>query len=175
MLYYYVSIPNGMEFYCGQGGFTRHRSSVSIPNGMEFYQISHLLTQGVESFNSPTGWNSTQKTQTTKAKPIVSIPNGMEFYGSHRSWCALFRHVSIPNGMEFYACEKRYLAPKKSFNSQRDGILQLNKRSYLGPLLMFQVPTGWNSTLPFRYIQPSEWVSIPNGMEFYRARRSAEF
>ena len=55
----------------------------------------------------------------------------------------------------------------QSFNSQRDGILrrgtsQAGKRGQA-----FQFPTGWNSTILCLAFCVDDYVSIPNGMEFY--------
>ena len=147
---------------------TKQKSKVSIPNGMEFYSLIVAPVDRCASFNSqrdgilpeelkkalidpscfnsqrdgilrmkllekirksmfqfPTGWNSTREMEKEAANDEVSIPNGMEFY-------------VIENGL--------IKANKKSFNSQRDGIL----RNYI----CFLDIGDWN-------------VSIPNGMEFY--------
>ena len=69
--------------------------------------------------------------------------------------------------MEFYAVLPPINTPKKSFNSQRDGILLLLrvKKDFR---IAFQFPTGWNSTvLPAARKFKDLAVSIPNGMEFY--------
>ena len=55
------------------------------------------------------------------------------------------------------------------FNSQRDGILPLLIAD-LHAIKRFQFPTGWNSTRFFRGLRWNSFVSIPNGMEFYRSR-----
>ena len=125
VLYWQVSIPNGMEFYPSRvsclvkilAGFNSQRDGilpilrsyyfsstlVSIPNGMEFYYFSIYRLLFL---------------------PNVSIPNGMEFYTSsetliwsfspmfqfptgwnstlHSAQAIPFWRVSIPNGMEFY-------------------------------------------------------------------------
>jgi len=56
---------------------------------------------------------------------LVSIPNGMEFYFFCSTAGVKMRFVSIPNGMEFYSIAVKLLFPWDSFNSQRDGILQM--------------------------------------------------
>ena len=62
------------------------------------------------------------------------------------AYCSCEVVVSIPNGMEFYLKAILYEAGDRiCFNSQRDGILL--KHSYIGAFrMMFQFPTGWNST-----------------------------
>ena len=53
---------------------------VSIPNGMEFY-CGRLVHEYVkDTFQFPTGWNSTSSFLPLFNPFIVSIPNGMEFY-----------------------------------------------------------------------------------------------
>ena len=120
--------------------------------------------------------------------------------------------VSIPNGMEFYPRRKNLQIYNPGFNSQRDGILHLRKWKELRKgivsipngmefyiadthiileLLLFQFPTGWNSTnlwvfcfmlgldsfnsqrdgillKGFLLLGVLSDVSIPNGMEFYQ-------
>ena len=77
---------------------------VSIPNGMEFY-ATKLLTKIVSLvFQFPTGWNSTRYAHGDDERE---------------------REVSIPNGMEFYDFPSFSPLKISSFNSQRDGILQL--------------------------------------------------
>ena len=103
---------------------------------MEFYRCHYAYRQSyVQEFQFPTGWNST-------------------FVYFDRNLLSL--SVSIPNGMEFYLkALKKEKKWKKSFNSQRDGILL----SYYADLYLkfgFQFPTGWNSTariLPFFYVE----------------------
>ena len=167
-----VSIPNGMEFYAFSTFSVCPFSWVSIPNGMEFYlEADGILISG-NLFQFPTGWNSTRHlTGTPEISAKVSIPNGMEFYAALTTfWLSVFA-VSIPNGMEFYKSKKSKKKRNLSFNSQRDGILRFRGFTMLLNELLFQFPTGWNSTRSrFRY-----WwaycVSIPNGMEFYRNSR----
>ena len=122
----FVSIPNGMEFYC-VGLSLICLITRSIPNGMEFY------------FTLP-----------TPPQPMmaVSIPNGMEFYVARP--CLIHRGLqglnSQRDGILLYVA---YPAPAYdgSFNSQRDGILRgeavLNTSWFAGS----QFPTGWNFTL----------------------------
>ena len=123
---------------------------ISIPNGMEFYTLRRYLWPHSQRFNSqrdgilpliliifpfkihifvsiPNGmefylWRFKASLQSLR----VSIPNGMEFYSADE--CARVRivKVSIPNGMEFYAIDTKLL---------RHAVL-------------FQFPTGWNSTGP---------------------------
>ena len=56
----FVSIPNGMEFYASQRVHHIRGKTVSIPNGMEFYGVREFIAAGLEKFQFPTGWNSTQ-------------------------------------------------------------------------------------------------------------------
>ena len=173
MLYYYVSIPNGMEFYCGQGGFTRHRSSVSIPNGMEFYKslsgdlplyicfnsqrdgilllIYIIAATILRCFNSQRDGILPISNRFFLNRYIVSIPNGMEFYSLN-----LFKRLTIA------IC----------FNSQRDGILLRDGFISCDLIAEFQFPTGWNSTQSSAHLWLARSVSIPNGMEFYFISRS---
>ena len=97
---------------------------VSIPNGMEFYSIRPSLWLLLAEFQFPTGWNSTQKTQTTKAKPIVSIPNGMEFYNDKIAIINENIEFQFPTGWN------------STFNLYHSG----------NDSKVFQFPTGWNST-----------------------------
>ena len=95
-----VSIPNGMEFYFRLFDFAARWCCVSIPNGMEFYVFKTALLYSSNSFQFPTGWNSTYKNSIN---------------------ALLRKHVSIPNGMEFYNNTPEKMGG--GFNSQRDGIL----------------------------------------------------
>ena len=103
----------------------------------------------------------------------VSIPNGMEFYKKAGMLCRMLSTVSIPNGMEFYrSLSIANISIGYCFNSQRDGILpQLIHCEYIYRIL-FQFPTGWNSTLWCFRRKPQDYVSIPNGMEFYAAKNT---
>ena len=69
---------------------------------MEFYLIKpQEKTYQDETFQFPTGWNSTEI-------EYITMP--------------MF-DVSIPNGMEFYITKEQKSKNNTSFNSQRDGIL----------------------------------------------------
>ena len=72
----------------------------------------------------------------------------MEFYARQNAQLQWNMNVSIPNRMEFYAASKgvNFASAKKSFNSQRDGILRYS------PIFRKKI---------------EKIVSIPNGMEFY--------
>ena len=112
----------------------------------------------------------------------------MEFYNYDRrrgSWIK----VSIPNGMEFYAFQTAGIWPRKSFNSQRDGILLTYAwysavswsrfNSQRDGILLYaakreaKAVEGFNSQrdgilLKMIVVSVSlSFVSIPNGMEFY--------
>ena len=103
----------------------------------------------------------------TERSATVSIPNGMEFYLQRYLKGAGVWDVSIPNGMEFYKFKAKCMADLKSFNSQRDGILQSSVFNSLALAKVFQFPTGWNSTQSSKECLFLYHVSIPNGMEFY--------
>ena len=120
---------------------------------------------------------------------LVSIPNGIGILP-----CADFeilqqRLFQFPTGLEFYTASVRATASSAArFNSQRDGILHYPLRAYpflilvsipngmefyalSSPFalwfLLFQFPTGWNSTFKVSFLYRTKLVSIPNGMEFY--------
>ena len=102
---------------------------------------------------------------------LVSIPNGMEFYEMSERYKRLLNSVSIPNGMEFYQnSEFMQRIDMSSFNSQRDGILQIAWQSKAC------IDARFNSQrdgILRRYsgkIAGHDTVSIPNGMEFYGLR-----
>ena len=148
LLRHRVSIPNGMEFYENYN-FVNMKITfmVSIPNGMEFYTevFSDMRSQG-NRFNS-------QRDGILQRKCTADISD--------------LRRVSIPNGMEFYIYMCCKYLPIARFNSQRDGILQTAVEA-VKLELMFQFPTGWNSTDISSAIIDILSVSIPNGMEFYQ-------
>ena len=77
-----------------------------------------------------------------------------------------FPSVSIPNGMEFYTIGTIYLGGADSFNSQRDGILLVSDVVGELVLLLFQFPTGWNSTLiqKFRFGLKASFNSQRDGI-----------
>jgi len=100
---FFVSIPNGMEFYLRFCLRKAHILAVSIPNGMEFYKNFSGNSNPARQFQFPTGWNST--------RPCEKRPP---------RWQA----VSIPNGMEFYVLPRYRNLSCRGFNSQRDGILR---------------------------------------------------
>ena len=81
----------------------------------------------------------------------VSIPNGMEFYDAKPQDKNYPKSVSIPNGMEFYFGSSAKSSDQNCFNSQRDGILP-SKKELKGSYLLFQFPTGWNSTMEITFL-----------------------
>ena len=122
-------------------------------------------------------------------RTTVSIPNGMEFYDWGNEAKELKIQVSIPNGMEFYCRREFYqyhlklfqfptgwnstntliwsLPSIACFNSQRDGILQKNLRRANGDLFV-SIPNGMEFYKFLNYFAYFDGdVSIPNGMEFY--------
>ena len=62
-----------------------YRFFVSIPNGMEFYPFFDCVARHFWKFQFPTGWNSTHAAPFRDRSERVSIPNGMEFYGGEPS------------------------------------------------------------------------------------------
>ena len=143
-------------------------------------------------FQFPTGWNSTQLSRCVRFLfERVSIPNGMEFYCESPEKKALLRAFQFPTGWNSTFCSSspapdlRFQFPtgwnstkllvwqrdnENCFNSQRDGILPCIKSPSM-PLELFQFPTGWNSTRVCPWGAAPIFVSIPNGMEFYRGGR----
>ena len=95
-----VSIPNGMEFYSHKA-LLYLSVPVSIPNGMEFYVFKTSLLYSSNSFQFPTGWNSTKNKQGE-----VQASRG---FNSQRDGILPFGEIG-------------YRLTKSSFNSQRDGI-----------------------------------------------------
>ena len=102
-VFFFVSIPNGMEFYSSRffgrlyiESFNSQRDGilpnlsalismelkrVSIPNGMEFYGAVLRIGAGVrQSFNSQRDGILLSLIRPISLREIVSIPNGMEFY-----------------------------------------------------------------------------------------------
>ena len=129
MLKLYVSIPNGMEFY-KIGSFIPLLVNCFNSQRDGILPRTHSIASSTFMFQFPTGWNSTVRHFVLIIAPVVSIPNGMEFYRNDKTLSQSHRKVSIPNGMEFYS-----LTP-----------------SNLDKPLLFQFPTGWNSTLLRRQI-----------------------
>ena len=157
-----------MEFYKNFFHLTLPFLSVSIPNGMEFYCALPQIDALLKLFQFPTGWNSTKTFKIFILSPCqFQFPTGMEFYKTSKKsnsqdflfqfptgWNSTFlkkrpthtKNVSIPNGMEFYVFKKETYPHEKRFNSQRDGILLCFCCLYYSTSLLFQFPTGWNST-----------------------------
>ena len=79
--------------------------------------------------------------------------------------------VSIPNGMEFYIVRNtrnlRYLLFQFPTGWNSTKIMGLLEKTEVE----FQFPTGWNSTKINYLIRKSNVVSIPNGMEFYKIQK----
>ena len=55
----YVSIPNGMEFYCKILGNLHTEPEFQFPTGWNSTRSACDQTSGREEFQFPTGWNST--------------------------------------------------------------------------------------------------------------------
>ena len=157
---------NGMEFYPNtlssneiSGCFNSQRDGILL----SIKRIFHLTVL----FQFPTGWNSTLRLWTARARICVSIPNGMEFYlkisyrvlmtkcfnsqrdgilRSRYARCLCFDDVSIPNGMKFYVlCSLGNLC--LLLVSIPNGMkFYAGSYALLIRDLEFQFPTGWNST-----------------------------
>jgi len=135
-----------MEFYQKSLKNLQSYPLVSIPNGMEFYSGLCSVWLCFLRFNSQRdGILQNVVKEATKMLLLVSIPNGMEFYLSFPHQVLAFYSVSIPNGMEFYPTIFSISSSKRSFNSQRDGILP-KIIFWNDDTRGFQFPTGWNST-----------------------------
>ena len=141
-------------------------------------------------FQFPTGWNSTlPNPQACKSYDSFNSQRDgiLQFVDLRRSWNSLrfnsqrdgILHyqsiwslklyvVSIPNGMEFYYMEVYHYARVHKFQFPT-GWNSTSKAVNPSHILMFQFPTGWNSTKRAYQSQQRNTVSIPNGMEFYRA------
>ena len=168
----WVSIPNGMEFYTTPAHkyipsvcFNSQRDGI-LPGAVE-PELSKLTR-----FQFPTGWNST-----VAANSTFSISSR---FNSQRD--GILHQQRHRQGVHF-----------GGFNSQRDGILLDLKFFGRTAEVVFQFPTGWNSTFLRKLRRPrarrfnsqrdgilltcfyalylSIIVSIPNGMEFYRATK----
>ena len=120
-----VSIPNGMKFYHSISSVTFLKNPVSIPNGMKFYRGVMCCIFFMWTFQFPTGWNSTSF--------LAAIAAPKASFNSQRDEI-LLRHCNYPV----------VLSPR--FNSQRDEILRL-PREKDKEWVVFQFPTGWNSTV----------------------------
>ena len=146
------------------------------------------------AFQFPTGWNSTMNPYLLTLK--------ISCFNSQRDGILLINPISQVILMSFNSQRDGILLKiaiedeeiSKSFNSQRDGILHLPNTREVGAKTRFnsqrdgilqkvvftkvrdfdgfQFPTGWNSTVCYRFPAVVAFaVSIPNGMEFYRARK----
>ena len=91
---------------------------------MEFYYDEYIAPIINAVFQFPTGWNSTKNSEVNNGILRVSIPNGMEFYRT-----ILWLRLGLAR-----------------FNSQRDGILRNLRVLVRAVVVLFQFPTGWNST-----------------------------
>ena len=122
----------------------------------------------LRTFQFPTGWNSTRDCwNEAKESEIVSIPNGMEFY---KNWKYPIEQKDSFNSQRDGILQielKTIDIGIAGFNSQRDGILHLQAVKVDRHSSKFQFPTGWNSTYAECVKALLKNVSIPNGMEFY--------
>ena len=158
-----------MEFYSVCGTFLAPFSTCFNSQRDGILPTASKSTAALKSFQFPTGWNSTQKSDYILVNVKFQFPTGWNSTITHiiavnifvfqfptgwnstsiSNYIDSFAYVSIPNGMEFYASQNVALSDKFCFNSQRDGILH---------------------SLLVLFISPKA-VSIPNGMEFYVLRR----
>ena len=141
---------------------------VSIPNGMEFYaKVEALEKENAERFNSQRDGILPFKWIFWLWSFVVSIPNGMEFYVERKQNQASGSAFQFPTGWNStnYSLKRGELLVR--FNSQRDGILPDEDDAYWINFIKFLFPSGWNSTLLARVFLFPNYVSIPNGMEFY--------
>ena len=113
---------------------------------MEFYVLTPSWSLSHRSFQFPTGWNSTRTAKLMASRSLVSIPNGMEFYSIRPSLWLLLAEFQFPTGWNSTQFNLIYFTIIASFNSQRDGILRLQKTPNFTCKSQFQFPTGWNST-----------------------------
>ena len=140
---------------------------VSIPNGMEFYRGNLVDVFATVEFQFPTGWNSTIIDPNSSADDVCfnSQRDGILLEPMSREVAEKIRFNSQRDGILLF----RYFAlgVPSSFNSQRDGILlnfisdffwklpvSIPNGMEFYPLAfascsiasLFQFPTGWNST-----------------------------
>ncbi len=124
MLYYYVSIPNGMEFYkTSCRCFTRARRFNSQRDGI-LRDANKLALANHTTFQFPTGWNSTER--------ILKINKLMHSFNSQRDGILPTKAGGVPRAFAFQfptgwnstLHSNLFKCNVLSFNSQRDGILQ---------------------------------------------------
>ena len=104
-------------------------------------------------FQFPTGWNSTRN------KILIKHIRGS--FNSQRD--GILPRIG-----------NKISSLRNSFNSQRDGIL-LRLAVLSLQQILFQFPTGWNSTDTSAQTHAECPVSIPNGMEFYKLTDNESF
>ena len=114
-------------------------------DGILFKQ-ERFIDMDYAEFQFPTGWNSIVSLRWAVKWILVSIPNGMEFYIIAPPHLATKEPFQFPTGWNSISGVDVFNVSDGGFNSQRDGILL----------------SSWD------WILPSDEVSIPNGMEFYR-------
>ena len=136
---------------------------------MEFYFAFLRFLVPIIGFNSQRDGILRYSGKNLEMRMSVSIPNGMEFYSLLSILVCMLLRVSIPNGMEFYQT-LLYLFISRIDVSIPNGMEFYNEKdNFSSGSVVFQFPTGWNSTLLY-WVFPvfALYVSIPNGMEFYR-------
>ena len=87
-----------MEFYIAAGFTHKWEFYVSIPNGMEFYERAIRCFKKKDKFQFPTGWNSTHLCDPAPRGAKVSIPNGMKFYDFESYGDAYEGEFQFPTG-----------------------------------------------------------------------------
>ena len=125
---------------------------------------------GFKPFQFPTGWNSTKRHRHSKQLRVVSIPNGMEFYALWSCRICDFLQFQFPTGWNSTNYSSGILAATEGFNSQRDGILRSSKGGNANATWV-SIPNGMEFYKKHSFILLTFLVSIPNGMEFYDANK----
>ena len=84
----------------------------------------------------------------TSIRDTVSIPNGMEFYQNPIPLWVYRKSFNSQRDGILRSCGCYCFCFKESFNSQRDGIL-LKACHFSRSVIGFQFPTGWNFTIDY--------------------------
>ena len=149
---------------------------VSIPNGMEFYARNRKVVIRFRAFQFPTGWNSTQPR-------FLLMPISSSTF-------------QFPTGWNSTKNRRKKREKVASFNSQRDGILQISSKrihnekrvSIPNGMEFYAIYDSWDEAFPHSFNSQRDGillasgsslvvlqrVSIPNGMEFYHVYESTK-
>ena len=142
-----VSIPNGMEFYWAREWWLLRFRFVSIPNGMEFYRKGRKGKANHKSFNSQRDGILLKQTRSVKLKvdgfnsqrdgilqnPLHIDASSFLAFQFPTGWnstyvCGRLMHEYVkfqfPTGWNSTGSRLISRLEKRSFNSQRDGILR---------------------------------------------------